>query len=285
MAGALLLSGVALAQPEYLLVLLRNINQAEGEAFDQTVYSLHDRLYAGLYTDEDKLYLMSALVSRLDHDPERATTILTLLGQLELPQCVPILGSYARSQDEAIRLHAVQALGWIGDGRALPLLDSLRANTPTTSPAYPLIEYARDATNLKVRYRAASEDEQVTLLRHVVVEGESAFLRADMIRLLRNRPGTATWEIMFDAYAAHSQLPGWRDRITQLISARYTFQDSGYVAFLRTRPTDQRFLGLRAIEEIAVTGDMTALMNMSQTDPDQLVAEVANRIVFRMLTR
>ena len=284
LAAFFVLACTAYAQPEYLLVLLRNISQSDSDAFLETTYSLQERLSAGLYEETDKRYIMAALVGRMDTHPADRGEIITLLGQLELAEAVPIITPYVHSTDEMMQLRAVQALGWIGDSGTASLLDSLRRDTPTTSPSYVMVDYAVNAVSFKTAFQTASQPERLTMLRQILIEGENALLRVDALRYLRNFPGADVWPVIFDAFVTHSEVPGWQQNIESLLTRRYTFSHEGFITFIRTRSVIERFTALRAIEEAAVTDDMQALMDMAQTDPDEAVSDVANRIVFRMLT-
>jgi len=278
----------ASAQPDYLVSLISDIEHQQDVRFIDALLRVRERTAAGVYSQSDLAFIAHALVNRAERSPELRPDIITLLGQIGLPETVPVIMNYARSGDAVVRLHAYQALGWIGDERALPLLVSALSQATAaqadTQNAF-MLAYAVQAIKLKQRLRPLPSDEQFSLVRSTLQDEPNWLVRADIAGYLVKWPGNEVWEAIFDSYTKWPDPPVYANRLAETLARRYQFNSAGFMMSLRRRPVEVRLFGLQTIQDIADANDLGALMEMAETDPDRAVREQVIMMLGRLMNR
>jgi len=281
------LAGQVWAQPSYLVPLLNEIERTSPASFYTVTFRLYERVGAGVYSPEDLRFLSSALLRRADASPELLPVVLPLLGQMNVPETVSPIMAHARSSDQAVRTAAYQALGWMGDERALPLLTARnRQERPATSAEERfMIEYATRSIELKTRLRRMSSGDQFGLVRATLLTEPNWLVRGDIARMLSKRAGADVWAVLFDSYERWASTPQYVQMIGEVLGQRYRFDPAGYIAAFRRRPPEVRLYALERISEFPHISDMGAIMDISETDSDPMVRERATILLGKLLNR
>lgn len=282
------LTSVGWAQPDYLRPIMRQIEQDRDAELTDALQRVHERTLAGVYSQEDLSLIVQALARRAAGSPEARPEIITLLGQIGRAESVPVVMGYARSNDEMVRLSAHQALGWIGDERALPLLRSIAADVAAKDPdSYEnfMLAYAIGAIGLKKSLREGPVAEQFPLIRATLIDEQNWLIRADIARNLERWPGAEVWKTIFDSYEQWQEPEPYAGRLSTIVGLRYQYSPAGFFVELRKRSAPVRVFGLTAILDIGDPSDMTVLMEMSEADPDPRVRELAASALGRMMRR
>jgi len=142
-----------------------------------------------------------------------------------------------------------------------------------------------EVESLKSQLAELDDEGRWVLLRETVANEEHWAVRADLVRMLTDQPREEVWEVLFDTYGAHPEAPAYRHTVQMVIGQRYVFDHEGFMDVLRRRPADQRIMGLEIIADVSHAEDLAALRDMAANDPDELVAEMAGKLVFQMLMR
>jgi hypothetical protein len=270
--------------PKYLNPMLRNLAQLRDERFLDVMASLQERLAGNVYTESDKTHILRVLLKRADENPTDRIDIITTLGQIERAEAVPTIMRYAESPDTTLRIYCYQALGWIGDARALPLLKSRRSTAGGN--ARWMIDYAIRATDVKARMKAMNKTDRFALLRQTLATEKHWLVRSDVVRYLSDWPGNDGWTALFDAFEADSANLGYTNRIQQVIGQRYVFDHSGFFTVLRARKASlTRLMGLQSVETIISPDHLGEVMAISESDPDKKVAERAGLVAGKLMSR
>jgi len=284
-----MLSRPAAGQSAALRPLLDEIAAAHGPAFSELLMRVQDHAGAGVYAPDDLRAIARALVERARRNPESRPDIVTTLGQLGQAESVPFLMGCARSSDATTRLHAWQALGWIGDEQALGLVDSARAalaRGPADSQAVAMTDYAAKAIRIKRSLRSASAAERFRIVRATLLEEPNWLVRGDIAQALGEIAGDEVWPVVFDAYARWPGQPAFAQRLVGVTAWRYRQDPAGFVLALKgRRDPGERLFGLRAINGIVAPSDMDALMDLAANDPDEGVREAAAQVASELIAR
>jgi len=281
-------AAVASAQPGYLLPLLTQIEGEQGAKLTQTLDRVQERALAGVYSQDDLAHIVRALTRRAEGSPETRAKIITVLGQIGRPESVPAIMQYAREPDQMVRLSAHQALGWIGDERALPLLESIASERSAVDPdSYEnfMLRYAIGAIRIKKALREGPEGDRFPLVRTTLLTEPNWLVRADIARSLERWPGAEVWDVVFDSYERWPEPEQYAGRLGTILGLRYQYDPAGFIAALRQRSVPVRVFGLGATLDVADASDLTALMEMSEADPDAQVRELAASAVSRLMAR
>jgi len=286
-AALVVLAGQVWAQPSYLVPLLNEIERTNPASFYTVTFRLYERVGAGVYSPEDLRFLSSALLRRAEASPELLPVVLPLLGQMNVPETVPPIMTHARSSDQAVRTAAYQALGWMGDERALPLLTARnRQERPAASAEERfMIEYATRSIELKARLRRMSSGDQFGLVRTTLLTEPNWLVRGDIARMLSKRAGADVWAVLFDSYERWATTPQYVQMIGEVLGQRYRFDPTGYIAAVRRRPPETRLYALERISDFPHISDMGAIMDISETDSDPIVRECATILLGKLLNR
>ncbi len=287
LATAVLMATDAGAQPEYLRPLLREIATGDGDRLLEAYVRLQERTASGLYDAADVQHIVAALIARAESSPEHRPDIITILGQLGMPAAVPFIIERAQAGDDKERLHAFQALGWLGDERALPVLQAALADASASGDRQiaEMVDYAAKAILIKRDLMRADTADQYALLRTTMIEEPNWLVRADVARLVQERPGEEVWPLILDSVARWRDEHAYVQRISAVLARRYALDSTGFLRMLADRPVEDRLFGLQAVRRVVTASDMGTLMQMVDSDPDRDVRELAAEVLSELLSR
>ena len=270
--------------PNYLRPILQDILDGDEDRFYQAFERVSQRTERDVYDASDQYYLTRALLLRAQSSPDLAPAIITLLGQIGSADLVPHLMEYARNGSPDERVSAVQALGWIGDPSALPVIDAVPNDDESAAL---IVDYARKAIRIKQRLSglAGERDQQFKVISETMLEEPVCLVRADIARELRSWAERRVWPLVFDSWERWPEPEVWVGRLSSVLVARYELDATGFMVELRTRSVDGQVFGLRAIEEHAVADDVGALMELAEVSPDARVRAHAARALASLMGR
>jgi len=282
------LSQTTSAQPDYLRAILDDIALKQDAELLNVFLRVQERTQAEIYSHNDLVHIANALIQRATGDPDLLPDIITVLGQIGVPASVPFVMDNARSSDATVRLHACQALGWVGDPAALPLLDSLATamrSAPHDTAMSQMVDYARKAIRVKRVLNGDSPATRFEAIRITLLQEDNWLVRSDILRYAAVWPDANIWPVLFDAYARYKQPPVFLQRLSSIMAERYTADPTGFMDVLQTRDRDGRAFGLAAIQDVAAPLDMGALSDLAEADSDLEVRERALKALGGLLSR
>ncbi len=275
--------------PDYLRPLLIMLMQSEHDEFYVAYTRVGERLQRDLYSAADKVFLTRALVYRADRSPGLKPEIITLLGQIESSEALPALFRYVREDDMATRLHAVQALGWIGDPHATQALEKVPSSDNTQLEW--MLDYAMKAIAVKQDIRQSTSaprsrpDARFEIISRTLLEEPNWLVRADIARFLCSWPDERVWALLFDAHTRWDAPQPYTEHLRTVMTDRYRYNPKGFMRVLRERGTSDRVFGLRAIEYDAAPSHLSDLMELAETDPEEEVRVHAVQALGNLLRR
>jgi hypothetical protein len=286
-AVAAMIASGASAQPDYLHPLLRQIATGDEDRLLDAFVRVQQRSQAGIYDAGDLRYIVIALIARAEHSPETKPDIITVLGQLGLFESVPFILECAQSDQRRERLHAIQALGWIGDDRALPVLQTSLAEAESGGDPemVEMIDYAAKAVLIKRDLAQAEQGDRMAIFRATLMDEPNWLVRADVARLLQTHVDPDGWALIMDSAGKWSEELAYRQQISAVLARRYAHDPTGFMAFLVGRSADDRLFGLYSVRPVVSSDDMEALMDIVDTDPERSVQELAHQMISELLSR